>query len=111
MHGFDFGTGRSTGFIHPTGLFMSIIDFLVADQIMVGVACSSKKQLIKQLAERAAELTGPCQRSLFEIAMRRERRCCLTASSLPIIPAKAYRGHNGNRGHNGMGSLTGWMRG
>ena len=52
---------------------MSIIDYLATDQIMVGVACSSKKQLIEQLAERAAELTGLCQRSLFEIVMRRER--------------------------------------
>ena len=37
---------------------MSIIDYIAADQIMVGVAGSSKKQLIEQLAERAAELTG-----------------------------------------------------
>ena len=70
---FGFGSGRCTGFIHSTGLFMSIIDYLAADQIMVGVAGSSKKQLIEQLAERAAELTGLCQRSLFEIVMRRER--------------------------------------
>ena len=52
---------------------MSIIDYLTADQIMVGVAGSSKKQLIEQLAERAAELTGLYQRNLFEIVMRRER--------------------------------------
>ena len=73
LHSFGSGTGRCTGFIHSTGLFMSIIDYLAADQIMVGVAGSSKKQLIEQLAERAAELTGLCQRSLFEIVMRRER--------------------------------------
>ena len=52
---------------------MSIIDYIAADQIMVGVASSSKKQLIEQLAQRAAELTGLCPRSLFEIVMRRER--------------------------------------
>ena len=52
---------------------MSIIDYIAADQIMVGVAGSSKKQLIEQLTERAAELTGLCRRSLFEIVMRRER--------------------------------------
>ena len=68
-----FRTGRCSGFIHYTGLFMSIIDYLATNQIMVGVACSSKKQLIEQLAERAAELTGLCQRSLFEIVMSRER--------------------------------------
>jgi nitrogen PTS system EIIA component len=52
---------------------MSIIDYLATEQIIIGVAGSSKKQLIEQLAERAAELTGLCQRSLFEILMRRER--------------------------------------
>ena len=52
---------------------MSIIDYLTTDQIMVGVAGSSKKQLIERLAERAAELTGLCQRGLFEILMCRER--------------------------------------
>ena len=52
---------------------MSIIDYLAADQIMVGVVGSSKKQVIEQLAERAAELTGLCRRSLFDIVMRRER--------------------------------------
>ena len=73
MLGFGVEAGRRTGFIHSTGLFMSIIDYLAADQIMVGVAGSSKKQVLEQLAEHAAELTGLCQRSLFDIVMRRER--------------------------------------
>ena len=72
-HGFGFGSVQCRGFVHSTGLFMSITDYLAADQIMVGVVGRSKKQLIEQLAERAAELTGLCQRSLFEIVMRRER--------------------------------------
>ena len=70
---FGFGPSRCIDSIHSAGLFMSIIDYLAADQIMVGVAGSSKKQLIEQLTERAAELTGLCRRSLFEIVMRRER--------------------------------------
>ena len=73
MHDFGFGPGHYSGFINSAGLFMSILDYIAADQIMVGVAGSSKKQLIEQLAERAAELTGLCQRNLFEIVMRRER--------------------------------------
>ena len=73
MNDFGLGSGHYKGFIHSSGLFMSIIDYIAADQIMVGVAGSSKKQLIEQLAQRAAELTGLCQRSLFEIVMRRER--------------------------------------
>ena len=72
-HGFGVGPERCKGFIHSAGLSMSIIDYIAADQIMVGVAGSSKKQLIEQLTERAAELTGLCRRSLFEIVMRRER--------------------------------------
>jgi 6-phosphogluconolactonase/glucosamine-6-phosphate isomerase/deaminase len=44
---------------------MSIIDYLAADQIMVGVAGSSKKQVIEQLAERAAELTWPLPAQSF----------------------------------------------
>jgi len=52
---------------------MSIIDYIAADQVMVGVVSSSKKQLIEQLAERGAVLTGISQRSLFEMIMRRER--------------------------------------
>ena len=73
LRDFGFGPGRCKLFIHSAGLFMSIIDYIAADQIMVGVAGSSKKQLIEQLTERAAELTGLCRRSLFEIVMRRER--------------------------------------
>lgn len=73
LHDFGVGPGRCKGFIHSAGLSMSIIDYIAADQIMVGVAGSSKKQLIEQLTERAAELTGLCRRSLFEIVMRRER--------------------------------------
>ena len=72
-HDFGFGSVQCKDFVHSTGLFMSITDYLAADQIMVGVAGRSKKQLIEQLAERAAKLTGLCQRSLFEIVMRRER--------------------------------------
>ena len=98
MHGFGFGTGRGTGFIHSTGLFMSIIDFLVADQIMVGVACSSKKQLIEQLAERAAELTGLCQRSLFEIAMRRERLGSTAIGSGIAIPHAVHQDLTSTKG-------------
>ena len=65
---------------------MSIIDYLAADQILVGVAGSSKKQVIEQLAERAAGLTGLCQRSLFETVMRRERLGSTAIGSGIAIP-------------------------
>jgi nitrogen PTS system EIIA component len=91
MHGFGFGTGRCTGFIHSTGLFMSITDYLAANQIMVGVAGSSKKQVIEKLAEHAADLTGLCQRSLFETVMRRERLGSTAIGSGIAIPHAVHQ--------------------
>ena len=73
MRSFGFGTRRCTGFIHPGGLLMSVIYYLTADQIMVCVAASSKKQAIEQLAERTAKLASLRQPSLFEIVIRCER--------------------------------------
>ena len=70
---------------------MSIIDYLATNQIMVGVACSSKKQLIEQLAERAAELAGLCQRSLFEIVMSRERLGSTAIGSGIAIPHAVHQ--------------------
>jgi nitrogen PTS system EIIA component len=87
-----FGTGHCTDFIHSTGLLMSIIDFLAADQIMVGVGSSSKKQVVEQLAERAAELTSLCQRSLFEIVMRRERLGSTAIGGGIAIPHAVHHG-------------------
>ena len=52
---------------------MSILDYLDANQILLDIASSSKKQVIEQLAGRAATLTGLKKRSLLEIVMRRER--------------------------------------
>ena len=52
---------------------MFIIDYIAVGQIMVGVVSSSKKQLIEQLAEHGAALTGISPRCLFEMIMRRER--------------------------------------
>jgi PTS system nitrogen regulatory IIA component len=50
-----------------------------------------KKQLIKQLAKRAAELTGLCQRSLFEIVMRRERLGSTSIGRGIAIPHAAHQ--------------------
>ena len=91
LHDFGVGPRRCKGFIHSAGLSMSIIDYIAADQIMIGVACSIKKQLIEKLAERAAELTGLCQRSLFEIAMRRERLGSTAIGSGIAIPHAVHQ--------------------
>ena len=70
---------------------MSIINYLTADQIMVGVAGSIKKQLIEQLAERTAELNGLCQRSLFEIVMRHEHLGSTTIGSGIVVPNAVHQ--------------------
>ena len=70
---------------------MSIVDYLAADHIMVGVTGTSKKQVIEQLAKRAAKLTGLCQRSLFEIVMRRERLGSTAIGSGIAIPHAVHQ--------------------
>jgi len=52
---------------------MSIVDYLDTNQVMIGVPSRSKKQVIEELAERVAMLTGLNQRCLMDIIMRRER--------------------------------------
>ena len=52
---------------------MSIADYLDTNQVLIGVPSRSKKQVIEELAERVAMLTGPNQRCLMDMIMRRER--------------------------------------
>ncbi|MEK9911150.1 MAG: PTS sugar transporter subunit IIA [Candidatus Puniceispirillum sp.] len=52
---------------------MSAFELPAATQIMVGLDASSKKQLVEQLAERAADITGLPRRTFFDAIMRRER--------------------------------------
>ena len=52
---------------------MSILDYFGTNHILVGLPSRSKKQVIEELAERVATLTGLSPRSLLDIVMRRER--------------------------------------
>ena len=52
---------------------MSIVDYLDTNQVLTGVPSRSKKQVIEELAERVATLTGLSQRCLLDMIMRRER--------------------------------------
>ena len=52
---------------------MSIADYLDANKVLVGVPSRSKKQVIEDLAERMATLTGLSQRCVLDMVMRRER--------------------------------------
>ena len=52
---------------------MSIVDYLDTNKVLIDVPSRSKKQVIEDLAERLATLTGLSQRCLLDMVMRRER--------------------------------------
>ena len=52
---------------------MSIVDYLDTNKVLIDVPGRSKKQVIEELAERLATLTGLSQRCLLDMVMRRER--------------------------------------
>ena len=58
---------------------------------MVGVAGSSKKQLIEQFAKRTAELTGLGEGSLFQIVIRRGRLSTTAIGNGIAIPNAAHQ--------------------
>ena len=52
---------------------MSIVDYLDTNQVLISVPSRSKKQVVEDLTERVATLTGLSQRCLLDMVMRRER--------------------------------------
>lgn len=52
---------------------MEIADLLSPDAVLSHLKASSKKQVLQEMAERAAALTGLPERRIFEILMERER--------------------------------------
>lgn len=52
---------------------MDLHDLLSPDAIMADVRASSKKQLLQQLSQRAALLTGKDERRVLEVILERER--------------------------------------
>ena len=52
---------------------MSIADYLDTNRVLTSVPSRSKKQVIEELTERVATLTGLSQRCLLDMVMRRER--------------------------------------
>ena len=52
---------------------MSIADYLDTNRVLTSVPSRSKKQVIEELAERLATLTGLSQRCLLDMVLRRER--------------------------------------
>lgn len=57
-----------------TGLeTMDLSDLITPEAIVPGAKVSSKKQILQELAQRAADLTGLGERQVFEVLLQRER--------------------------------------
>ena len=52
---------------------MALADLLQQDAIIPALRVNSKKQLLQELAARAAKLTGISEREIFDIILQRER--------------------------------------
>ena len=52
---------------------MSLNDLIAQDAVIASLKASSKKQVIQEMSEKAAELTGLPARTIFEQLLQRER--------------------------------------
>ncbi len=50
-----------------------MIDFLTPDAIIANLRATSKKQVLQELARRAADVTGGHERTIFDVLLERER--------------------------------------
>ena len=52
---------------------MEIEDLITPDHVIARLKASNKKQVLQELAKRAAELTGLHERAVFDVLLERER--------------------------------------
>ncbi len=52
---------------------MDIVDLLAPEAVIASLKAQNKKQLLQELAEHAARLTGLPERRIFETLIERER--------------------------------------
>ncbi len=52
---------------------MALADLLAQDAIIPSLRANSKKQLLQELAEKAAAVTGLPEREIFDVILQRER--------------------------------------
>ncbi len=50
-----------------------MIEFLTREAIVASLRATSKKQVLQELARRAAEITGAHERAIFDVLLERER--------------------------------------
>ncbi|TWB22757.1 phosphotransferase IIA-like nitrogen-regulatory protein PtsN [Nitrospirillum viridazoti] len=54
-------------------LLTPMVELLRPDGIVANLKASSKKQVLQELAKRAADLTGQHERAIFDVLLERER--------------------------------------
>jgi PTS system nitrogen regulatory IIA component len=52
---------------------MEISDLITPESVVVAVKATSKKQVLQELAHRAADITGLHERAIFDVLLERER--------------------------------------
>ncbi len=52
---------------------MDLVDILVPNGVVANSRATSKKQILQDLARKAAELTGAEERAIFDVLLERER--------------------------------------
>jgi len=52
---------------------MEINDLISSEQVVASLRVTSKKQVLQELARRAAEISGEHERAVFDVLMERER--------------------------------------
>ncbi|MCP4318433.1 MAG: PTS IIA-like nitrogen regulatory protein PtsN [Hyphomicrobiales bacterium] len=52
---------------------MSLADLIIQDAILPALKVNSKKQLLQELAAKAAHVTGLSEREVFDVILQRER--------------------------------------
>jgi len=52
---------------------MEIRDLITVESVEANLRVTSKKQVLQELAKRAAEITGEHERAIFDVLMERER--------------------------------------
>lgn len=52
---------------------MSLADLIIQDAVLPALKVNSKKQLLQELAAKAAQVTGLSEREVFDVILQRER--------------------------------------
>ena len=57
---------------------MKISDIMTEKNVVLGLKANSKRQLLQELSDKAAEITGINERTIFDIVLERENLAART---------------------------------